>query len=319
MEIGFELIYWIPYLRAALTRLGISKDRVIAISRGGVEGWYGDIAGRYLDILDVMTPQEFHDWTSGEGQGEEIVQGNRETFLAETFETSVLDRVLSKAGISDYQVIMPSAMYALMRNVWRGRFGSHGLKHTLSHAPLSRPGPIKLPFEGPYIAVKFYHSRTFPKTTALNIFAQGVIHRLARRSNVVILSNAAQLDDHETLSLADGGGPFQIFDASGLYTPRNNLEIQTALVAHAEELHGTYGGFSYLGPLLGVDTVAYTGNCDFTITHLDLAWTAFDRIGAAQLTMVPVRVGAQALIGRGQEIEPPSRNRARREQNAYPV
>ena len=37
MEIGFELLYWIPYLRAQLRRLGIPKERVIAISRGGAE------------------------------------------------------------------------------------------------------------------------------------------------------------------------------------------------------------------------------------------------------------------------------------------
>src|SRR5665648_81960 len=33
MEIGFELLYWIPYLRAQLARLGIPKERVIAVSR----------------------------------------------------------------------------------------------------------------------------------------------------------------------------------------------------------------------------------------------------------------------------------------------
>ena len=321
MEIGFELLYWIPYLRAELARLGIAKERVIAISRGGVDGWYGDIAGRYLDILDVMTPEEFHAWTSGQGGGEseEILLGNRKPFRAETFETTLLDRALKQAGIGDHQVIMPSAMYGLMRNVWKARFGSHVLEAKLDHALLRRPQPIELPFEGPYVAVKFYHSRTFPMGAALDAFAQGVVRHLARRSNVVILSNAAQLDDHDTLKLGVSGGAFQIFDASGLYTPRNNLEVQTALVAHAAELHGTYGGFSYLGPLLGVDTVAYTGTCDFTITHLDLAWTAFDRIGAAQLTMVPVREGAQKLGGEEQETESPSRRDSRRDQDAYSV
>ena len=128
MEIGFELLYWIPYVRAQLKRLGIAKERVTVVSRGGAEGWYDDIAGRYLDLLDVMTPQEFHDWTSGVGAGEEIAQGNRKTFKAERLETDILDRVLAKASIGDSQCIMPSAMYGLMRNVWRGRFGSHGLE-----------------------------------------------------------------------------------------------------------------------------------------------------------------------------------------------
>jgi len=315
MEIGFELLYWIPYLRATLSRLGIPKERVIAISRGGVKSWYADIAGRYLDILDVMTPQEFHDWTSGEGQGDEILQGNRKLFSAEAFETTILDRVLAPAAVTNYQVIMPSAMYALMRNVWRGRFGSHGVKDYLSHVRLSRPDPVELPFDGPYVAIKFYNSRTFPKCVELDNFAQELVRRLARESNVVILSNPARLDDHDTLSLEPSESGFHVFDAGGLYNSRNNLEVQTALVAHAEALHGTYGGFSYLGPLLGVSTVAYTGTCDFTITHLDVAWTAFDAIDGGQLTMVPVRQRAQVE----RDAEHRSHQNSQHRQDAYSV
>jgi hypothetical protein len=317
MEIGFELLYWIPYLRAQLAQLGIPRHRVIAISRGGAAGWYGDIAGRYLDILDVMTPQEFHDWTSGAESGD-ILEGNRKPFNASPLETTILDRVLQRANIDDYQVIMPSAMYGLLRNVWCARFASHKVNLLLAPALLDRPEPLELPFQGPYVAVKFYHSRTFPGSTELNNFARHVVRNLARRSNVVVLSNAARLDDHDTLSMGRADGPHRVFDASGLYTPRNNLAVQTALVAHADELHGTYGGFSYLGPLLGIDTVAYTGTCDFTITHLDLAWTTFDRIGGGQLTLVPVRDGAPEVFEQEQE-KGFSPKTSRREQNAYPV
>ncbi|MGZ8999084.1 MAG: hypothetical protein ACXW2T_09540, partial [Allosphingosinicella sp.] len=86
MEIGFELLYWIPYVRFHLAKLGIPKERVIAISRGGAGAWYGDLAGRYLDILDVMTPQQFHDWTSGHGDGGEALEGFRKPFAAGPFE-----------------------------------------------------------------------------------------------------------------------------------------------------------------------------------------------------------------------------------------
>jgi hypothetical protein len=288
MEIGFELLYWIPYLRAQLENLGVCKQRVIAVSRGGAESWYGDIAGRYLDLLDFMTPREFHDWTSGQEDGGDLLEGNRKPFSAGPFETTILDRVLKPQGIDDYQVIMPSAMYGLFRNIWRRRLGSHRFQGHLKPSRLPRPDPIELPFSGPYVAVKFYNSSTFPKTLQYEALAGRVVGRLARNGHVVILSNAAQLDDHQTLSLENSEGQFQIFDASRLYTPRNNLAVQTALVAHAKELHCTYGGFSYLGPLLGVDTIAYTGTFDFIFTHLDLAWTTFDAIGGGHLAMLPV-------------------------------
>lgn len=319
MEIGFELLYWIPYLRAQLARLDIAKERVIAVSRGGAEAWYSDIAGRYLDILDVMTPQEFHDWTCGEEEGGDLLEGNRKPFFAGPFETTILDRVLKPAGIDDYQVIMPSAMYGLLRNVWRSRSGSRWLDKHLAPARLARPAPIKLPFEPPYIAVKFYNSLTFPKTPQLDALARRVVGRLARKANVVILSNAAQLDDHDTLSLGGSDGDFQIFDASSLYTPRDNLAVQTALVANAQELHGTYGGFSYLGPLLGVDTVAYTGTFKFIFTHLDLAWTTFDAIGGGQLAIIPVGGEPGGLPDEQVETNLRSRGEGRRSQHAHPI
>lgn len=323
MEIGFELLYWIPYLRAQLARLGIPKERVIAVSRGGAEGWYGDIAGRYLDILDVMTPQEFHDWTSGHEEGGDLLEGNRKPFTAGPFETAILDRVLKPQGINAYQFIMPSAMYGLFRNIWRSRLGSRWIERHLMAALLARPAPFELPFAGPYVAVKFYNSLSFPKTPQLDALARRVVGRLARKGNVVILSNAAQLDDHDTLSLGGCEGQFQVFDASSLYTPRDNLAVQTALVAHASELHCTYGGFSYLGPLLGVDTVAYgaayTATFKFIFTHLDLAWTTFDAIGGGQLAMLPV--GREPSWLPDQEVGPNLRSREeeQRSQHAHSV
>lgn len=314
MEIGFELLYWIPYLRAELGRLGIPKERVIAISRGGAEPWYSDIAGRYLDILDVMTPDEFHQWTSGGGDGGEALEGFRKPFAAGPFETKILDRVLKPAAIHDYQVIMPSAMYSLLRNVWRSRFGKDEVEEHLAPERLARPAPLELPFEGPYVAAKFYHSPVFPQTPELEAFAASMIRDLARESHVVLLSNAVQLDDHSTLSLGGEGGRYRIFDASELYGPRDNLAKQTALVAHAKELHGTYGGFSYLGPLLGVDTVAYVGNFEFLFTHLDLAWTTFDKIGGGRLAMIPAGHGAGSSCGHNDDmchhpVTDPSNNR----------
>ena len=222
----------------------------------------------------------------------EALEGFRKPFSAGPFETNVLDKVLKPAGIEDYQVIMPSAMYGLLRNVWRSRFGRDKVDEFLTPALLHQSDPIELPFHGPYVAAKFYHSPVFPKTGETSAFAASIIRKLATQSHVVLLSNAVQLDDHATLNLARGGGRYRVFDASELYGPRDNLAKQTALVAHAKELHGTYGGFSYLGPLLGVDTVAYVGKFEFLFTHLDLAWSTFDKIGGGKLAMMPAGHGA---------------------------
>src|SRR5687767_8551319 len=40
-EVGFELLYWIPFVRWACAEFGIDPRRLLVISRGGVGSWYG--------------------------------------------------------------------------------------------------------------------------------------------------------------------------------------------------------------------------------------------------------------------------------------
>ncbi len=58
-EVGFECLYWVPFLRWFEDRYRVDADRVIAVSRGGVAEWYADVAGRYVEIFDEMTPAAF--------------------------------------------------------------------------------------------------------------------------------------------------------------------------------------------------------------------------------------------------------------------
>ena len=49
---AFELLYWLPLLNWLTGVAGVDRERVVAVSRGGVEGWYGDVAGTYRDVED---------------------------------------------------------------------------------------------------------------------------------------------------------------------------------------------------------------------------------------------------------------------------
>jgi hypothetical protein len=57
--------------------------------------------------------------------------------------------------------------------------------------------------------------------------------------------------------------------------PEDNLAVQTALVARARRLVATYGGFSYLGPMLGVPTRALYTQQAFQRVHLDVLRAAY--------------------------------------------
>ena len=71
-EVGFELIYWIPFVRWVLRTYQIAARSAV----GGVArrhaSWYGDIATRYVDAFEFFSPDEFRD---GHRRGEEAAAG----------------------------------------------------------------------------------------------------------------------------------------------------------------------------------------------------------------------------------------------------
>ena len=74
-----------------------------------------------------------------------------------------------------------------------------------------------------------------------------------------------------------------------------NLAVQTEVIRHAEGFVGTYGGFSYLAPLCGVNTLAFYSRVDgFRFDHLEVAKRVFASLGCATFTEVDVR-GADLL------------------------
>lgn len=50
-EVGFELLYWVPFLRWCAERLNVDPNRFIAMSRGGTATWYRPFAMRYADVF----------------------------------------------------------------------------------------------------------------------------------------------------------------------------------------------------------------------------------------------------------------------------
>src|SRR5436190_3768400 len=55
-EVGFETLYWVPFLRWVKAAFRVDPSRVVAISRGGVASWYADVASRYVEIWDEIDP-----------------------------------------------------------------------------------------------------------------------------------------------------------------------------------------------------------------------------------------------------------------------
>ena len=58
-EVGFELLYWVPFLRWFATTFRVAPERLLIVSRGGTAAWYRPFAAGYRDIFDYLTPEEF--------------------------------------------------------------------------------------------------------------------------------------------------------------------------------------------------------------------------------------------------------------------
>lgn len=272
-EVGFELLYWVPFLRWAMDTFGIDPVRVVAVSRGGPASWYRSVAGRYVDVLDVMTLDAFR---AGNRRRRDQV-GEQKQLHATAFDDAVAQAVADRVDATGAEVLHPSLMYRLMRPYWWKHAGESWV---FGHERLAafEPPPLPADFElapGQYVAARFYFNDCVVDTPPVRDACAGIVQALAARAPVVSLATDLTLDDHTSTAIAGARS------IGRLVTPRNNLEVQTAIVAHARAFVGTYGGFSYLAPLCRVPARAFYSNASgFDRAHLQIARATLARLGS---------------------------------------
>lgn len=263
-----------------LTRLrglhGIERERIVAISRGGADSWYSDIAGDYVDVFDYFSPDELKEW-----QVRRIAEsgGQKQTGLT-SLDREILNRARSRLGTDDFELLHPSLMYDQFRVVWLRRRPVSLVHRNVGYRrlPKSKDRELRarlndLPKD--YVAVKAYFSDCLPDCDETRTFFSDLVGRLARTTGVVLLSTGLAVDDH-----ADFRGPAarRVLDASSLMTPRDNLAVQTEIIRGARAVFSTYGGFSYLGPFLGVPALSFYSVDNFNPVHLDVMRRALQKL-----------------------------------------
>jgi len=274
-EVGFELLYWLPFLRWFAARFHVAPERLLIVSRGGTASWYRPFASGYRETFDYLTPEEFrrrHDervTANGEQKQTQVLAFERE--LLRELTTDVHDR----------SMLHPSSMYALFNPFWWGHVDESWVH---AHAAYARLAPdAAAPFvrpDRPYTAVKFYFNDCFPDTPSNRAFVRRTLQALSERGPVVSLATNLRLDDHASHDAESFGVRTLPHDMH----PRDNLALQTAMVAGASAFVGTYGGFSYLAPFLGVRSTAYLSDADgYSARHLLMARSALESIGAGGL------------------------------------
>ena len=276
-EVGYELMYWVPFLRWALEEHPGLAERLIVVSRGGSEHWYEQLGVRYADLFDLYEPDDLRlrrELALGAAGG--LNKQMRET----PFEADLLAEVAEHLALTEYVVLHPSVMYkAYWRLVKLRELLSPRRGELFRHKPMAIPDPEVLAAALPqaFVAVRFYFRASFPENHENVAFARRTVAVLAEQSDVVLLNPSIRVDDHWDYEPSGGG---RVIRLDHLMTPRTNLAVQTAAVARARAFVGTYGGLAYLPPLLGVrsDSV-FSDPTRFKQHHKELAEAIFAEPG----------------------------------------
>jgi hypothetical protein len=273
-EVGFELLYWAPFLRWFAERFEVAPSRLVVVSRGGTASWYSPFAGGYQEIFETLTPEAFRQ------RHDERVAANGEQKQTRVlaFEHQLLQELTP--GVQHRRMLHPSSMFRLFAPFWWGHVGPEWVHERARYRLIEPPPPAPFLPREPYTAVKFYFNECFPATDANRAFVRRTLHELASHGPVVSLATGLHLDDHGHDDLQAAG----VVPLPAHVAPRDNLMVQTAAVAGAAAFVGTYGGFSYLAPFLNVRATAYfTEAAGYAPRHLQMAQSALATLGGSHV------------------------------------
>jgi len=288
-EVGFELLYWIPFLAWFAERFDVDPERLLVVSRGGTAAWYRPFAARYREILDQLSPEEFrrrHDERVA-------INGEQKQTQVLAFEHDLLGTLTT--DVQNRRMLHPSTMYALFNPFWWGHVDESWVHRHARYRRLEAPPRYDAmrPSE-PYVAIKFYFNECFPQSPANQRFVRDLLGCLVAGRTVVSLTTTLALDDHGPVDPRELG----VRPLPPQLDLRENLAAQSAIVAGASSFIGTYGGFSYLAPFYGVRSLAYYADPHgYSVRHLRMARSALAMLGAADLLDVrPIPAGGAPVL-----------------------
>ena len=269
-EVGFELLYWIPFLNWVKTYRPFDAERLHVVSRGGAGVWYQHITPNYIDLFDFYTPEQFR------AKNTERQQENKQKHLALTdFDREILKVVYQQIGTKECDLLHPMYMYQLFYAFWKSRMSVSVVDQFASFERLPKLDTSDIARELPdhFTAVRFYFNESFPDNEENKRFVARLLEALSEAGDVVLLNPDLRIDDHWDPKIPSNR---RIHSIDHLMTPRNNLEIQTKVISRSRAFVGTYGGLSYLAPFYGVTSLAFYSHREkFSPQHLEVSRRVF--------------------------------------------
>jgi hypothetical protein len=245
-ELGFESLYWLPFLDHVRTSLGIPPERLIPISRGGAAEWYGVPLG--VELYAMRTIQQCRVAAKLSHQH----TGLQKQYHVTDFDRGVIRDAAESLKLKNYQVLHPSWMYHLLTEFWDGQRGLQWASQYLRFRVLPPPAlPDGLHLPEKFAAVRFYARSTWPASRETAVFAQGVIAQLAQQMPVILLNPGLHADEHIDFAPQPKLPNVHLLTDLCPVPPERDLAIQAAVLARSVGFVGTYGGVANLALRFG--------------------------------------------------------------------
>ena len=299
---GFEALYWLPWLAKLRAELDIDPARLIPITRGGAACWYG--VPKALELYEMRTPQDVRI----ENHIRQAQTGFVKQYRVSHFDRQIYADAAETLGLRHYDVLHPSWMYKTLDPFWTAQRGLSWLFDRIIWTPLPVPPlPEGLVLPDGFLVMRFYFRNTFPKTPKTVEFAEAVVKQVSQGQPVILLNTGLHADDHT--DFLPRTRPDHVRLLSDLYpglTVQNNLAIQSAVIARAEGFVGTYGGLAQLGLRYGKPSVTFFTEWGGTaLAHRQLSEAMALQMGkpfqAIRLAEIPA---LQAIVPQVRIVDP---------------
>jgi hypothetical protein len=248
-EVGFEALYWLPFLHHLRESLGIARERIIPITRGGAALWYDAPTG--VELFEMRTPQAVR----VENRLRQQESGMLKQTHVRPFDREIYRDAAETLGLTSYQTLHPSWMYQTLRPFWDGETGLAWLQQRMRFQGFPQLGIEGITLPDHFIAVRFYFRATFGRTPVNVEFAEHCIRTIAKHTPVVVLNTPDVIDDHLDY-VPKGLENVTVLSDLAALTPANNLAIQSAVLQRASGFVGTYGGMAQLALRMGKPSIS---------------------------------------------------------------
>lgn len=277
-EVGFEGLYWVPFLRWFVKTYRIDAARLSCVTRGGAAVLYGlpSVDLYRLRSVETVRLENQYDW-----QGTKLQKQTAMTPWDRDVLREAAARLLGRG--EPYHVLHPSWMYWALAPFWDEQRGLSYLTSMTDYEPIVGIPPVSQVLPAQYVAMKWYDRVTWPAQDAqVQQFIGNLVSLVGASTKIVLLTGALECDDHVDVLVKH---PSIVTLPS--VPPEQNLLQQIQVLSKATAFLGPYGGMAQLALRMGIPSASFYKAFGGTAhSHLSLSLILSKR------TKVPFLVGS---------------------------